>query len=455
MIGICGGSASGKTTVANKIIEALDVQWVSLLSMDSFYKVLSEEEHELALGSDYNFDHPDAFDFDLLADTLRRLKSGKKAEVPIYSFSTHSREKATKVIYGANVVIFEGILSFCNDTLLSLMDMKVFVDTDSDVRLARRMLRDIKERGRDLDGVLKQYSTFVKPAYDYYIAPTMRHADIIIPRGGENEVAIRLIVQHVHKQLQQRGFKTRSRLLQEGCQHEEEPLPSTVSVLEQTKQIHGMHTLIRDKGTSRDDFIFYSRRLMRLLIEYALSMLEYESVVVCTPQNTQYEGKKLGSKQICGVSILRAGECMEPALCEVCKDARLGKILIQTNLSTGEPELHYLRLPKDIKDNFVLLMDPTVATGAAAMMAIRVLLDHDVPEESILLLSLLMAVQGAHTVAYAFPKVKIVTTAIDRGINEQFHIIPGIGNFGDRYFGTDCMTPDPLESAGADDSGDR
>ena len=142
-------------------------------------------------------------------------------------------------------------------------------------------------------------------------------------------------------------------------------------------------------------------------------------------------------KNICGVSILRAGETMEAGLTEVCKDIPVGKILIQTSRSTGEPELYYLRLPKDIKHHRVMLMDATVATGAAAMMAIRVLLDHEVPEENINLVSLLMAESGVHTIAYAFPKVKIVTTAVDKAINDKFYVLPGIGNFGDRYFGTE------------------
>ena len=133
------------------------------------------------------------------------------------------------------------------------------------------------------------------------------------------------------------------------------------------------------------------------------------------------------------VSILRAGETMEQALSEVCKDIRIGKILIQTNWDTGEPELYYLRLPRDIKDYQVILMDATVATGAAAMMAIRVLLDHDVPEQNINLVSLLMAESGVHTIAYAFPDVKIVTSAVDPEINDKFHVLPGIGNFGDRF----------------------
>ena len=205
VIGICGGSASGKTTVARKIVEVLDVQWVSLVSMDSFYKVLDEEQHEKALNSEYNFDHPDAFDVDLLVETLWRLKAWKSIEVPIYNFTTHSREINTRTIYGANVVIVEGIMAFTNEKLLEVMDLKIFVDTDADIRLARRLTRDILERGRDLDGVLKQYNKFVKPAYENFIEPTRCKADIVVPRGGDNQAAIKLIAQHVHNQLQARG----------------------------------------------------------------------------------------------------------------------------------------------------------------------------------------------------------------------------------------------------------
>ncbi|XP_012274268.1 uridine-cytidine kinase-like 1 [Orussus abietinus] len=434
VIGICGGSASGKTTVATKIIESLDVPWVTLLSMDSFYKVLNEKQHEMAAHNEYNFDHPDAFDFELLKSTLQRLKEGKKVEVPIYNFVTHSRENRTKTMYGANVIIFEGIFTFYNSDVLKMCDMKVFVDTDADVRLARRLRRDISQRGRDLEGVLKQYSTMVKPAFFYYIAPLMVHADIIVPRGSENEVAIELIVQHVHTQLQLRGFKLREKLAH---LYIGQPRPSSLYLLSNTPQIQGLHTIIRNKNTPRDEFIFYSNRLIRLVIEYVLSMLPFKEITVETPQGVLYQGKRSATNNICGVSILRAGETMEQAVCDVCKDISIGKILIQTNLQTGEPELYYLRLPKDIKDYRVILMDATVATGAAAMMAIRVLLDHEVPEENILLVSLLMAESGVHSIAYAFPGVKIVTTALDPEINDKFYVLPGIGNFGDRYFGTE------------------
>ncbi|XP_036178849.1 uridine-cytidine kinase-like 1 isoform X8 [Myotis myotis] len=436
-IGLGGGSASGKTTVARMIIEALDVPWVVLLSMDSFYKVLTQQQQEQAALHNYNFDHPDAFDFDLIVSTLQKLKQGKSVKVPVYDFTTHSRKKDWKTLYGANVIIFEGIMAFADKTLLELLDMKIFVDTDSDIRLVRRLRRDISERGRDIAGVIKQYNKFVKPAFDQYIQPTMRLADIVVPRGSGNTVAIDLIVQHVHSQLEERKLRWDMAAL--ASAHQCHPLPRTLSVLKSTPQVRGMHTIIRDKETSRDEFIFYSKRLMRLLIEHALSFLPFQDCVVQTPQGQDYAGKCYAGKQITGVSILRAGETMEPALRAVCKDVRIGTILIQTNQLTGEPELHYLRLPKDISDDHVILMDCTVSTGAAAMMAVRVLLDHDVPEDKIFLLSLLMAEMGVHSVAYAFPRVRIITTAVDKRVNDLFRIIPGIGNFGDRYFGTDAI----------------
>ncbi|XP_044129298.1 uridine-cytidine kinase-like 1 isoform X1 [Bufo gargarizans] len=436
VIGLCGGSASGKTTVANKIIEALDVPWVVLLSMDCFYKVLTKEQQELAARNEYNFDHPDAFDFDLLVNILRKLKKGKSVKVPVYDFTTHSRRKDWKTVYGANVIIFEGILAFANKELLKLLDMKVFVDTDSDIRLVRRLKRDITDRGRDIVGVIKQYNKFVKPAFEQYIEPTVQLADIVVPRGGENSVAVDLIVQHVHSQLEKRMQRWDIAAL--ASAHQGQPLPDTLSVLQSTPQVRGMHTIIRNKDTNRDEFIFYSKRLMRLLIEHALSFLPLNPVTVETPQGTLYQGKRFHRQRITGVSILRAGETMEQALTAVCKDIRLGKILIQTNHNTGEPELHYLRLPKEISEDYVILMDSTVSTGAAAMMAIRVLLDHDVQEDKIFLISLLMAEMGVHSVAYAFPRVRIITTAVDKRVNQDFHIIPGIGNFGDRFFGTDA-----------------
>ena len=437
VIGICGGSASGKTTVTNKIISDLGVPWVTHLSMDSFYKVLNEDQHKAAATNEYNFDHPNAIDFQLLLETLQRLKEMKKVDVPIYNFVTHRRESKTVSMYGANVIIFEGILAFHDESIRDLLDLKIFVDHDRDICLARRLKRDIKERGRDIHGVLEQYEKHVRPAYNNYIGPTIQYADIIVPRGGENNIALNLITKHVRAQLAKKGFKSRSTLAQASISNEPHSLPASLKILPQRPQVTGLHTIIRDKNTKRDEFIFYSKRLIRLIIEYSLSFMSFKDVTVETSQGIQYKGKRCETNKMCGVSILRAGETMEQALSDTCKDIEIGKILIQTNKKTHDPELYYLRLPKAIKDYQVILMDATVATGAAAMMAIRVLLDHDVPQENISLVSLLMAEAGVHAIAYAFPSVKIITSAVDQEINQAFHVIPGMGNFGDRYFGTE------------------
>ncbi|KAG5449428.1 Uridine-cytidine kinase-like 1 [Clonorchis sinensis] len=480
VIGICGGSASGKTTVAREIIQSLDVQWVSLLSMDSYYRVLTAQERQLVAECNYNFDHPNSFDFDLLCQHLQRLRSGKSIEVPEYDFKTHSRTAKTKTVYGANVIILEGILVFCSPAVSELLDLKIFVDTDADERLARRFKRDISERGRSLQNVVDQYFRFVKPSYEQFIAPMMAQADIIIPRGGQNKVALQLIIQHVNKRLKVQGLTSRHALAnfyssgyssgnssQVNClgpwgdcsadaedadkngltvpngksnghkNGKELVLPPQVHVLPSVPQTRGLHTIVRDCNTDQDEFVFYSERLMRPLCEYAMNLLPHMDVTVETPQGVPYHGRQLVTgTQVCGVSILRAGEALEPALCAVCKDVRLGKILIQTNPDTFEPELHYLRLPSDIKDCFVILMDSTVSTGAAAIMAMRVLVEHDVPEEKIIFISLIMALQGVRNIAYTYPKAHIVTTAVDSGLNDQYHILPGVGNFGDRYFGT-------------------
>jgi len=169
-----------------------------------------------------------------------------------------------------------------------------------------------------------------------------------------------------------------------------------------------------------------------------LAQLPFEKYTVTTPQGTSYEGRRCTARdKICCVSLMRAGETMEMALRDVVKDCRMGKILIQTNRISNEPELIYTRLPPAIAECHVFVMDAVVATGAAAMMAIRILLDHDCSEDRITLVSLLMAKTGVHSVAYAFPKVKICTTCVDPRLNERFWIMPGVGNFGDRYYGTE------------------
>ncbi len=215
IIGVAGGSASGKTTVCNDIVANLPGKRVVTISQDSFYKNLDQEARALAAQNAYDFDHPNAFDYDSFVETVAAIKKGlnygKGIEIPIYDFKTHSRLVGkTEQLPPADVIIVEGILIFFSHELRDLMDMKIFVDTDADVRLARRIRRDIQERGRDLEGVLTQYETFVKPSFDDYIMPTKKYADIIIPRGGANRVAIDLLVQHIKVKLTDIDRKSRN-----------------------------------------------------------------------------------------------------------------------------------------------------------------------------------------------------------------------------------------------------
>ncbi|XP_030063657.1 uridine-cytidine kinase 1 [Microcaecilia unicolor] len=203
LIGVSGGTASGKSTVCEKIMELLGQneveqrqQKVVILSQDRFYKVLTAEQKAKALKGQYNFDHPDAFDNDLMKETLRNILEGQTVAVPTYDFITHSRLAKTTMVYPADVLLFEGILVFYNQEIRDMFHLKLFVDTDSDVRLSRRVLRDMR-RGRDLEQILTQYTTFVKPAFEEFCLPTKKYADVIIPRGVDNMVAINLIVQHI------------------------------------------------------------------------------------------------------------------------------------------------------------------------------------------------------------------------------------------------------------------
>jgi len=208
IIGVSGGTASGKTSVCDLIIKELETsskdhhRRVALISQDCFYKSLDDTQVNV---HEYNFDHPDAFDWKLMEETLEDLTTGKAVKVPIYDFVTHSRKTESTTVMSVDVVVVEGILAFYEPAVRDLMKMKVFVDTDADTRLARRILRDIQERGRDLKGVLHQYQKYVKPSFDEYILPTKKYADVIIPRGADNKVAINLIVQHIKTKLDQKA----------------------------------------------------------------------------------------------------------------------------------------------------------------------------------------------------------------------------------------------------------
>eukprot|EP00010_Vexillifera_abyssalis_P005312 CAMPEP_0201560388 /NCGR_PEP_ID=MMETSP0173_2-20130828/78243_1 /ASSEMBLY_ACC=CAM_ASM_000268 /TAXON_ID=218659 /ORGANISM="Vexillifera sp., Strain DIVA3 564/2" /LENGTH=228 /DNA_ID=CAMNT_0047974835 /DNA_START=107 /DNA_END=793 /DNA_ORIENTATION=- len=208
-----------------------------------------------------------------------------------------------------------------------------------------------------------------------------------------------------------------------------------VHVTKLNHQIQGLHTIIRDKNTSREDFVFYSDRLIRMLIEEALNYLPFESYDVETPTGETYHGVRFNAR-ICGVSIVRAGESMERGLRAVCKSVRIGKILIQRDEKTALPHLYYHKLPQDISKRHVLLLDPMLATGGSVCAAIQVLLDQGVPEKNIIFVNLVAAPEGIEFLCQKHPEVQVVTQMVDECLNDKKYILPGIGDFGDLYFGT-------------------
>ncbi|KAI8370701.1 uracil phosphoribosyltransferase-domain-containing protein [Radiomyces spectabilis] len=213
-------------------------------------------------------------------------------------------------------------------------------------------------------------------------------------------------------------------------------LPPQVKLLQPTSQLKGLMTIIRSKTTSRGDFIFYADRIIRLLVEEGLNHLPVIDKAVDTPTGVQYNGLAFEGR-ICGVSIMRAGEAMEQGLRDCCRSVRIGKILIQRDEETHLPKLFYAKLPNDIASRYCLLLDPMLATGGSAMKAVEVLLDNGVPEDHIIFLNLIAAPEGINAFVQRFPKIKIVAGEVDAGLDENKYIVPGCGDFGCRYFGTD------------------
>ncbi|KAJ9683343.1 hypothetical protein PVL29_019078 [Vitis rotundifolia] len=418
VIGVAGGTASGKTTVCDMIIAQLHDQRVVLVNQDSFYCPLSDEKLEKVV--EVNFDHPDAFNTELLLACMDKLKNGQAVSIPNYDFKTHKNIEPGRKINASDVIILEGILVLHDPRVRDLMNMKIFVDTDSDVRLARRVQRDTVERGRDIHNVLDQYDKFVKPSFEEYILPSKKYADIIIPRGGDNDVAVDLIVQHIRTKL---------------GQHDICKIYPNVFIILLTFQIRGMHTLIRDVKTTKHDFVFYADRLIRLVVEHGLGHLPFTEKQITTPTGSVYSGVVF-CRRLCGVSIIRSGESMENALRACCKGIKIGKILIHGEGNDGR-QLIYENLPDDIASRHVLLLDPVLASGNSAVKAISLLLSKGVAESNIIFLNLVAAPEGIHAVCKKFPTLKIVTSEIDMSLNKDLRVIPGMGEFGDRYFGTD------------------
>lgn len=200
IIGIAGGSGSGKTSVTNEIMKNLDDHSVALIEQDFYYKDQSHLTFEERLKT--NYDHPFAFDNDLLIENLKDLKAGKSVEVPTYDYTIHTRSDKKIAFEPKDVIIVEGIFALENETLRNMMDVKIYVDTDADLRILRRLIRDTKERDRTMESVVDQYLNVVRPMHNQFIEPTKKFADIIIPEGGSNKVAIDIMTTKIQALVQ-------------------------------------------------------------------------------------------------------------------------------------------------------------------------------------------------------------------------------------------------------------
>ncbi len=199
IIGICGGTGSGKTTVVEKIIEAMDSCNYSIIKHDDYYK--RNDELSMDERIKINYDHPLSLDNELLKQNLKDLSEGKTITKPLYDFTNHNRKDEVEEVKPTDLIILDGILIFEDAELRNFMDIKIFVDTDADIRILRRIKRDIEERGRTLDSVINQYIKTVKPSHEQFIEPNKKYADIIIPRGGKNQVAIDFMIAKINELL--------------------------------------------------------------------------------------------------------------------------------------------------------------------------------------------------------------------------------------------------------------
>lgn len=461
------------------------------------------------------------------------LKHSRAVEIPVYSFVLHQRTHEKKYMYGPAIVIVEGIFVLHDPATRDLLDLKIFVQADSDLMLARRIKRDILERGRDITGILDQYLRFVKPSMDNFVQMTSKYADIIVP-GQNNAVAIDVICQQIRRQLELRDdvrlrhtlSKTpawprkedKSPLPEQRVDTKNAPtlltrdphpphhqlstdfvhplesqLPPNVHVLPQTPQLRTLLTIMHDITVAGEDFVFTIDRLSNLVMEESMKFLPHRErrVEISSGQQTfHHVGTELAVKDICSVSILRSGTVLEASARRVLPALTRGTVLIQS-AADGEARLYTLDLPPFLKNRkraesaWVMVLDSQIGTGAAALMCIRVMLDHGVPEENIIFCCLLASVKGGvHVLHRAFPKVRIVVAGVNPDLKRRivwepvpetrspgntghhidaamaskaayhgqrrdsieedqmqasrvcFAICPGAGNIGDRYFGT-------------------
>lgn len=417
--------------MTSNLIRRLNVPWTVLLSMDNFYRPLTAEDRKRAFQSKFDFDCPECIDFDLLYDVLIRLKRGEKTDIPVYDFKEHDRTKKVSTLYGANVVVLEGIYALYDARILDLLDLKIFVLEDYDVCMARRLHRDILYRGRQLELSIQQWEQFVKPNYLTHILPTQKRADMLIPRGIENQVALDVLFLHIKQKLQQKSRQHLEELKRLGILSGVSPL---ITQLEKTNQVKALITMVKNRHTSREDLVFAVDRLAQRLISLALDELFVDFCAVSsgsTPQGYPFSGTFLPFDKICAVTMIRGGECFERALKGSIPTIFLGRVLIQSDNHTGEPKLHMSRLPRTVSresSQKVLITEAQMLSGAAMVMALAVLVDHGIRQEDITMLALWASEIAVRRISAAFPKVRQIVGCLEPVISSL--------DLDTRYFGT-------------------
>ena len=270
----------------------------------------------------------------------------------------------------------------------------------------------MRDRGRTIEGVIKQWFAYVKPCFQLYVEPQREIADLIVPRGMQNKVAITMIVNQIRSMLKEKSIKHQAELGRLGEQVEDEPFSRNILFLDRTPQIRGMSTILRNLATHQVDFVFYLDRLICLLIERGLDCHNFKQATIKTAQGEKYDGLR-SAGTVSAVLVMRGGSCLEAGLKRTIPDCQVGKILIQANYRTGEPELHYLKLFPDISiHETVLLLDSQMSSGGSALMAVKVLVDHGVLEQRIVFVTCLAGKRGVKRLMAVFPDIKVVAANV-------------------------------------------
>jgi len=491
LIGVAGGTASGKTSVCRAVVDHLQLPWVQILSQDCFYRPLTAAER--ADVANYNFDHPRAFDWELLLSVLRELKQGKAVKCPQYDFNTHSRKKEHTLMYGADVVLCEGILMLHQPEILAQFDVKVFVKTDDDIRLIRRIKRDIAERGRDLDGVLAQYQKTVKPSYQLFCEPTAQLADIVIPNGRENTVGIELLCNHIQSKLIEGGnvnpiFYTKDAialnksvnsvrdllLLPDNVLRPDDANKDIAAAVEQlhSPELHGekllntiaalCHGLLSlclaefiprsfftpspvptppafpDMNAHVDDPVDTASSDTPPTPEVivfddaddvdGVGDIEAE---LCHPDGKEPDGDDDGhSWGVCVVTIFSGGMLFGETIMEQLSGkeqafngaVQFGSIhIFHESKKPAKPRFYDRKLPPNISEQKVIMVDAFIGTGNRARMALQVLVDHHVPQQNICFITLESSTEGIVHLARVFPNVLFITARVGHIGHQEQH----------------------------------